>query len=255
MNFMNTLSQSPSLISLLAHRLRWNIVVMLGQSDRRGLELVRLLKQPPNLVSYHLKRLRKAKLLNEHRSTADGRDVYYSLDVEQLRSMYVASGEELHPALAEANPHVSATSQKPVRVLFLCTHNSARSQMAEAILRHKGQGLVEVFSAGSEPTEIHPLATRVLTEKGIRFDGQHSKHLNEFLGQHFDYIVTVCDQVRETCPVFPDDPQQIHWSFPDPVQVNGDKQRYRAFEKTATELSRRIDYLLLMINRFREKGR
>lgn len=248
---MNTLAATPPLIRLLAHQLRWNIVLALAHSDARVQELVNFLKQPPNLVSYHLKRLRASKLVSEHRSAADGRDIYYSLDLDKLRAMYVASGEMLHPALSQtqAEPVKLPGNVHRVRILFLCTHNSARSQMAEAILRHESQGQVEVFSAGSEPTEIHPLAVRVMKEMGIELKQQWAKHFNEFRGQVFDYIVTVCDRVRETCPVFPGDPQQIHWSFEDPVAVSGEERRYQAFKQTAIQLNTRINYLLLMIQR------
>lgn len=249
--FMTALVSTPPLIQLLAHPLRWNIVQALARSDARVQELVSHLKRPPNLVSYHLKRLRTSKLVSEHRSAADGRDIYCSLDLDKLRAMYVASGERLHPALGQtqAEPIRPSASANRVRILFLCTHNSARSQMAEAILRHEGRGQVEVFSAGSEPTEIHPLAIRVMKEMGIELGQQRAKHFNEFRGQAFDYIVTVCDRVRETCPVFPGDPQQIHWSFEDPVAVSGEERRYRAFKQTAIQLNTRINYLLLMIRR------
>jgi protein-tyrosine-phosphatase len=248
---MTALTSTPPIINLLAHRLRWNIVLALTRSDARVQELVQLLKQPPNLVSYHLKRLRASKLVSEHRSAADGRDVYYSLDLEKLRVMYFASGQRLHPALSQTGlqPLASGRTGKRPQVLFLCTHNSARSQMAEAIMRHEAAGRVEVFSAGSEPTEIHPLAVQVMREMGIEIGEQRAKHLDEFRGQAFDYIVTVCDRVRETCPVFPGDPQQIHWSFEDPVSVNGEERRYRAFKQTAIQLTTRINYLLLMIQR------
>jgi protein-tyrosine-phosphatase len=121
--------------------------------------------------------------------------------------------------------------------------------MAEGILRHLSKGQVDVFSAGSEPEAIHPLAIRVLSESGIDIRQQRSKHLEEFRGQKFDYIITVCDRVREACPVFPGDPEQIHWSFPDPAEVEGEPTRQRAFRDTATQLLTRINYLRLRIER------
>jgi protein-tyrosine-phosphatase len=125
--------------------------------------------------------------------------------------------------------------------------------MAEAILRKIGSNLVEVFSAGNEPSPIHPLAIKVMSQIGIDISQQKPKHLNRFLGQKFDYIVTVCDRVRESCPVFPGDPEQIHWSFPDPAAIEGDPAtREKAFSDTASQLRVRIEYLLLMIER-REK--
>jgi protein-tyrosine-phosphatase len=250
--------QPADFLKLLAHDLRWQLLTALSRSDHRVHELVSLLDQPANLVSYHLKRLRDQHLVTEHRSSADGRDIYYSLEVETLRTHYITAGEALHPALAEgaATPQAQASRDtEPVaRVLFLCTHNSARSQMAEGILRHLSGGRVEAYSAGSEPTSIHPYAVLALADLGIDGRQQQPKHLDAFRGQAFDYIVTVCDRVREVCPAFPDDPERIHWSIPDPAVVEGDTEtQYRVFTRTAQELVTRIRYLLTLINR--EKGK
>lgn len=252
---MRTATKAPPLIRLLADDARWRIVTALAQSDRRGQELVRLLRRPQNLVSYHLKQLRQHNLVAERRSAADARDRYFSLRLEAVQRLYRETGQALHPALpdAERQPQrgPGAEGRPPTRVLFLCTHNSARSQMAEAILRHLSAGAIEVCSAGNQPSEIHPLARRALRERGIAMDGQRSKPVSEFEGQHFDYIVTVCDLARESCPVFPGDPEQIHWSFADPAAVSGLEARERAFNRTATELTTRIRYLLLVIQRQR----
>lgn len=116
--------------------------------------------------------------------------------------------------------------------------------------------MVEVFSAGSEPTSIHPLAIKTMNRMGIDLTDQRTKHFNEFLGQHFDYIVTVCDRVREACPVFPGDPEQIHWSFPDPTAIEGDLQtQEKGFHEIARLLKVRIEYLLLMIQRTRKENK
>jgi len=243
----------PHFLKLLAHDVRWGILAALARSDCRVNELVSQLGRPQNLVSYHLQRLRALKLVAERRSAADGRDVYYRLDLDKIRSLYLASGGALHPALTETNvaPTVQATAGalQPARVLFLCTHNSARSQMAEGLLRHLSRGRAEAFSAGSEPTVVHRLAIRMMDELGIDIRGQRSKPLDEYRGHRFDYIITVCDRVREVCPAFPGDPEQIHWSFPDPVEASGNAQQYRALKDTATQLTTRINYLLLMIER------
>ncbi len=213
-----TLAYPPSFLKLLAHELRWRLVEALARSDRRVQELVALVGEPPNLVSYHLRRLRDQALVAERRSAADGRDVYYSLDLARLKGMYFAAGESLHPGIPgrpqEASPTATpetadADPGQPVRVLFLCTHNSARSQMAEGLLRHLGQGRVEVHSAGTVATRVHPLAVAAMAEKSIEISGQRSKHLEEFSGQEFDYVVTVCDNARESCPIFPGVPEQI----------------------------------------------
>jgi protein-tyrosine-phosphatase len=220
--------------------------------------LVKQIKHPHNLVSYHLKRLRLKQLVKERRSSADRRDIYYSLNLDQFRQLYSQAGQSLHPAIGDTSPehHAEIENSKypPVRVLFLCTHNSARSQIAEGLLRAVGGSRVEVFSAGSEPTSIHPLAVRVMSSRGIDGSMHRSKHLKEFLGQDFDYVITVCDRVRESCPVFPGDPEQIHWSFPDPAAVEGNLEtQARAFEETAREMTNRIQYLLLLIDRAQKR--
>lgn len=108
-----------------------------------------------------------------------------------------------------------------IRVLFLCTHNSARSQMAEALLRKLDPHQFEAFSAGTQATHVRPLAIKVMAEIGIDISGQRSKVLTEFLSQPFDYVITVCDQANESCPVFPRAKHRLHWSFPDPSQATG----------------------------------
>lgn len=108
-----------------------------------------------------------------------------------------------------------------IRVLILCTANSARSQMAEGLLRHFGGDKVEVFSAGSKPAQVNPFAIEAMADRGIDIRHHESKSLAAFLKMEFDYVITVCDNAAETCPVFPGKAQRIHWSFPDPAAVNG----------------------------------
>lgn len=135
---------------------------------------------------------------------------------------------------------MSATD-RPIRVLFLCTHNSARSQMAEALLRHIGGARFDVYSAGTEATRVHPLAVRAMAEIGIDISGARSKYLREFIDDEFDYVITVCDSAAESCPIFPGDPLRIHWSFPDPSAVTGGEQeRQRAFARVRDELTQRL---------------
>ena len=131
----------------------------------------------------------------------------------------------------------------PLRVLFLCTGNSARSQMAEAVLRQLSRDRAEVFSAGTEPrSEIHPLAREAVRRVlHVEMREQYPKPLEPFVGSHFDYIITVCDRAAESCPVFPGDPERIHWSFEDPAAVRGtDQEQLRAFETVARQLVGRI---------------
>lgn len=129
----------------------------------------------------------------------------------------------------------------PIRVLFLCTGNSCRSQMAEALLRTLGGDDFEVFSAGTEPQGLHPLAVRAMGEIGIDITGQRSKHLHGFLAQRFDYVITVCDRIRDNCPTFPGDTQRIHWSYDDPAEATGDmEEQLRVFRRVRNEISERI---------------
>lgn len=244
---------SIEFLKLLAHELRWQLLAALAVGDWRVQELVERVGRPMNLVSYHLAQLRRMDLVRERRSSADGRDVYYSLDLAHLRDLYAASGVALHPLLGQttgAPPALAAAPHAPVRVLFLCTHNSARSQMAEALLRQLGGPAVDVYSAGTEVSVIHPLAVAALADLGIDIGGQRSKHLDEFRGESFDYIITVCDRVREECPVFPGDPVQIHWSFADPAAVTGDAAPQRqVFDETARQIAMRVRHVLPVLAR------
>jgi protein-tyrosine-phosphatase/DNA-binding transcriptional ArsR family regulator len=252
-NMLANLSTShpPPFLKLLSHTQRWRLLLALAQSDLRVMELIERVAQPQNLVSYHLQRLRKEKLVEVRRSGADSREIYYSLNLDEIHRLYIAAGEMLHPALGEAQEDDPLLEALPtLRVLFLCTHNSARSQMAEGILRAVGQGKIEVYSAGTEPAQVHPLAIRAMDEMKIDLRAHRSKALEEFLDQTFDYIITVCDRAREACPVFPGDPTQIHWSFPDPSAVEGaEAVRFEAFRTTAIQLNTRINYLLMMMRR------
>jgi len=241
----------PPVLTLLAHEVRWQLVRALALSDYRVQELVNVVDRPLNLVSYHLKQLRTHELVNERRSSADARDVYYHLDLERLHTLYLASGEALHPTLTGCEPiHVDEPyTGAPARVLFLCTHNSARSQMAEALLRHVGGERVLAFSAGSQPAVVHPEAVRTMGAMDIDISQQHSKHLDSFASQSFDYIITVCDRVREVCPLFPDEPECVHWSFADPAAVDDPAAREHAFQRTAEQLAIRTRHLLSLIER------
>lgn len=239
-------------LKLLAHELRWQLISALVESDRRVQELVERLQRPQNLISYHLRLLRNQALVAERRSSADSRDVYYSLNLSRLQTLFLESGQALHPALGQSvtAPQVAEGMGDPVRVLFLCTHNSARSQLAEAILRANGRGRAIVFSAGTEPSQVHPLVVRAAAAMNLDLSQHRSKHVDEFAGQTFDYVITVCDRAREICPLFPGQPQQIHWSFPDPAAVTGSEtQQLQAFLQTARELATRISYFLLILER------
>jgi arsenate reductase len=132
------------------------------------------------------------------------------------------------------------------RVLFLCTHNSARSQMAEGLLQAWGNGAFEAHSAGVEATEVRPLAIRVMAELGIDIAAQTSKRLDVYFGQAFDDAITVCDEAREACPFFPGARRQLHWSFDDPSAATGtDEERLAVFRRVRDEIGARIREELL----------
>jgi arsenate reductase (thioredoxin) len=117
------------------------------------------------------------------------------------------------------------------KVLFLCTHNSARSQMAEGLVRHLAGGRFEVMSAGTEATHVRPLAVRAMDEVGIDISGQESKTLDRYLGEPFDYVITVCEEANEACPFFPGAAERLHWSLPDPAAAQGtEEQRLEVFQ-------------------------
>src|ERR687898_2269505 len=127
------------------------------------------------------------------------------------------------------------------KVLFLCTHNSARSQMAEGLLRHLAGNRFEVMSAGTEATHVRPLAVRAMDELGIDISGQESKTLQRYLGETFDYVITVCDDANEVCPVFPGARRRLHWSFEDPAQATGsEEERLRMFQSVRNKIRERI---------------
>lgn len=128
-----------------------------------------------------------------------------------------------------------------IRVLILCTGNSARSQMAEGLLRHVAGERMEVFSAGSKPSAVNPLAIQAMAARGIDISGQRSKHLSEYLQQPFDYVITVCDQAAESCPLFPGPAARVHWSFPDPAAVQGrPAEKLAAFVQVRDDLERTL---------------
>ena len=141
---------------------------------------------------------------------------------------------------------------KPIRVLVVCTGNSARSVMAEALLRHHGKDAFEVYSAGTEPKGINPLTERVLDEAGLDHSWARSKSVTEFLGQTFDYVITVCDEARQACPVFPGVHESLHWGYEDPAAVEGsEEERLAAFRSTLTMMASRIQSFITLARRDR----
>ena len=240
----------PEFLQLAGHPLRWQLLGELARSDRTVHELTGLVGEAQNLVSYHLGKLREAGLLSTRRSTADGRDAYYTAGLTRISELLSATAGALHPGLRLTPPSGGSDGPATATVLFLCTGNSARSQMAEALIRDRSGGAVQAFSAGSHPKPLHPNAVRVMRDElGVDLAGHESKHLSVFADQHFDWVISLCDRVREVCPEFPGNPETIHWSIPDPAAGQADDEAsYPAFQQTAAELETRIGFLLAVLS-------
>jgi protein-tyrosine-phosphatase/DNA-binding transcriptional ArsR family regulator len=242
----------PPFLVLAAHPLRWRMLVELAGSDRQVRELTRVVGRPQGLVSYHLARLRAGGLVSSRKSSFDGRAVYYRVHLDQCGELLAATGAALHPGLPSTG---APTPDRPVgtarraKVLFVCTGNGARSQMAEAILRDRVGDGVEVVSAGSHPKPIHPNAIKALAERRIDISSSRSKAIAEFRGRHFDYVITLCDKVREICPEFPGRGKKMHWSIEDPSSASGTlRDTLPGFRALAAELESRIGFLASLID-------
>jgi len=242
--------EPPAFVRLAAHPLRWSLLTALAGSDLRVRELVDRAGQPQNLVSYHLRLLRDGGLVTTTRSSHDGRDSYYHLDLDRCAAALAETGATLHPALRQEAPPPPSPR---IAVLFVCTGNSARSPVAEALLRRRTGGKVTVTSAGSRPkAALHPAAVRVLRDEfGVDLAGQRPRHLDTVADRRFDHVITLCDKAREACPEFPHHPRRRHWSIPDPAAARepGD----RAFRLTAAEIDTRVRHLLPELTVARDK--
>ena len=209
--------------------------------------------KPQNLVSYHLGELRKAHIVTSRRSSADGRYVYYRADLTRCRNLIGSAGAALHPGLrlTPGTPQTIGHRRRPPRVLFACTGNSARSQIAAALLEHRSGSAIEARSAGSHPKPLHPHAVRVMAERGIDISSNEPTHLSRYSRTRLDRVVTLCDKVREVCPEFSGRPPASHWSLPDPAADGS----YEAFVRTACDLEDRIDLLLAELAQPSERSR
>jgi protein-tyrosine-phosphatase len=183
--------------------------------------------------------------VSARRSAADRRDTYYGLDLARVAGLLAATGGALHAGLRLARPSTEGLRIPPTKILFLCTGNSARSPMAEALVRARSGGAVEAFSAGSHPKPLHPNALRVMREDyGLDLTGRPATALQAFAGDRFDWVISLCDRVREVCPEFPGEPETIHWSIPNPATGEPDEATYPLFRQAARELATRIDFLI-----------
>ena len=234
----NTSELALETLKLLADDTRWQLIRALRHSDRQASELANLCELPNNLVSYHLGLLRQAGLVQIHRSDADARVLYYGLDLTALQLAYHQIGTTL--ALPDSVPAPSS----PTTVIFLCTHNSARSQMAEGWLRHLSKGNLIARSAGVTPTTLHPMAVQAMAEVGVDIGYQRSKGL-EGIEANPDIVVTVCDLAREQCPTELQRRPFLHWSITDPVRAKGEEpERLEVFRAVREHLRVRVQGLL-----------
>jgi protein-tyrosine-phosphatase/DNA-binding transcriptional ArsR family regulator len=228
---------------LLDHPLRWRLATALADSDLRVRELVGIVREPQNLVSYHLRVLRGGGLVTSRRSSFDARDSYYHLDLDACAEGLAETGAALHPALRMSRPLTPPAARSSV--LFVCSGNSARSPIAEALLRRRANGRVRVSSAGVRPKDrIHPHVVRVLREQyGIDIAGQSPRSLDFVRGRRFDRVVTLCDRARETLT----DAgawRRSHWSIPEPAAGDDSRSSYPLFVSAAADIDIRVRHLL-----------
>ena len=249
------ITSPPAFLRLAAHPLRWQLLRALAEGDHRVRELVGRVDQPQNLVSYHLRLLRDAGLVSATRSSFDGRDSYYHLDLDRCAEALSASGGALHPALRRDTDPSATRPAGSIAVLFVCTGNGSRSPIAEALLRRRSPA-VTVASAGTKPRPaLHANTVRVLRESfGIDIAGQRPRHIDTLAGRRFDHVITLCDRAREACPEFLDNPRWTHWSLPDPATAVGDDDAtYPAFRRTATDVDTRVRHLLPVLTTTRSQ--
>jgi ArsR family transcriptional regulator, arsenate/arsenite/antimonite-responsive transcriptional repressor / arsenate reductase (thioredoxin) len=235
---------APETLHLLGHDVRWELASRLSWSDLRVGELTAATGLAQNLVSYHLRLLREAGVVRERRSSADARDVYYSLDRRGLTAGLQRALAAITPGAARqaarASKHSPAFGSQ-ASVLFLCTGNSARSQIAEVMLRRLARRHILVHSAGTHPVGVHPQVHKVLAARGMPSSNLRSKPLAELADRSFDYVITLCDVARSEPIELIGRPRRAHWSIPDPVTARGGGNAVvRAFDQTASEIEMRV---------------
>jgi ArsR family transcriptional regulator, arsenate/arsenite/antimonite-responsive transcriptional repressor / arsenate reductase (thioredoxin) len=236
---------------------------MLVPGDLRTSEIVQRTGQAPSLVSYHLARLREAGLVSARRSAADGRDSYHAVDLDALGQAVAGAAGQIHPGLLagagageQVRPMPRAGREpgpvgpgevpgRPVRVLFVCSGNSARSPMAAGWVNYLGGGWVTARSAGVTPAPLQPLAVAAMAEHGVDIAGHQATPLSAYSGYAFARVITLCDRAREDCGELPETAAAVHWSIPNPSQSH--PPDLDAFRTTARELRSRIRYLLPLL--------
>jgi protein-tyrosine-phosphatase/DNA-binding transcriptional ArsR family regulator len=247
----------PAFLRLAGHPLRWRVLTELATGDLRVRELVALVDEPQSLVSYHLRLLRDAGLVTSRRSAFDARDSYYHLDPDRCAAALAEVGPALHPWLRSGPPPVGEALEARPSVLFVCTGNSARSPVAEALVRHHTAGRVRSASAGTRPRpRLHPLATQALRERcGVDISDQRPRHLDTVSGERFDYLVTLCDKAREALPPGGLAARRIHWSVLDPASgADGAPVRdLQSFADVVAELNTRVRHLLPVLDHTSEE--
>ena len=208
-------------------------------------ELCALAGRRQSLVSYHLRELRDGGLVSMRRSAADGRDTYYVLDIARFGELLRSAGVALHPGLGSSRHRRARSRDGAARVLFLCTGNSARSQIAEALAEQMSGGNVEARSAGSHPKPLHPNAVRVMRERGIEIGGKRTNHLDEFSRRALRLRDQPVRSRARSLPRIPNASRARPWSMPDPARgPEPTSATLPAFERTAAELATRIGFLI-----------
>ncbi len=251
-NHANRMPSSPTsdpalqVLKLLADDRRWRLLMELRLSDWQVSELVTRTGLPQNLVSYHLGLLRQAGLVQVHRSDADGRALYYGLNVSALRQAQQQVATSLHLTTSPPNDPVDPLPAVPV--VFLCTGNSVRSQMAEGWLRHLSRGQVPVQSAGTNPRHVDPRAVQAMAEMGVTIRQQYAKSIDTVSLPSPGIVVTVCDNAREACVPSLSAPVQLHWSIPSPARLLAENPDEQAVFRTLRDhLRQRVEGLLPLL--------
>lgn len=242
----------------LSDETRIRLLKLLQQRELCVCELMQALNMTQPRVSRNLRILKDAGLVKDRR---EGLWVHYSLDESsfnvfagqmlKLLKDWLNDDETVNKDMENLKKAVRLSAKDKVQVLFICTGNSARSQIAEGLLRMQAQDMADVYSGGTEPQkDVHPLAKKVMEEHGIDLSLHYAKGLDRFLNKKFDIIVTVCDKARQTCPIFPGNAIRYHWNLDDPSAVEGNEEkRLSVFRKTFEEISKRIPELIGVIQK------